>query len=776
MATHRFAPAEPDTTPTAGFSRRAFLGFVIAAPTLVVAADLTGVFGTSSAAAAPLPTPPQTPEIYDLLDALRDAARPTANLIRIEVGSDGTVSFALPRSENGQGIITSTQMIIAEEMDLEVDQVRVTLADARPELLFNQLTGGSSTTFTTYTAIRVAAALARGRLLDAASALLEQDVATLTSRNGVIEGTAGSLGFGELAGRAASSFTEPVQVLLKDPSEFRVIGTPQRKTDQRAIVTGRKRFVTDLQIEDALPTVVCRAPELNGTPDSVNNIDEVRRMPGVTDVEVVGFGVAVRAATFGQAVDAVNALDVNWNPGTVSGEDDESILAAVKAAELPMVVPSGVGETIDASFTFYFKSGSSLETNSAIADVRDGSAEIWGPAKNPIAAQGEIAKILGLPVGAVTFHVTEGGGSFGRKLFFDAALESAEISQKMGKPVKLMWTRADDARQGRVHPLCTSRIRAQITGDSVLSFEQRHTSVSSEINPGLGEPITAAAIKAPLANLTFSESVFELTQVTPYNFGVSTRLLNEVDMRFNTQSMRNIYSPDVATARELMVDLLAEKMGRDPYEFRLEFLKTDRMRAVLEKVAEEGDWGRSMPEGTAQGLGFHFEYKGVAAALVEIDTRPATVDRPIRQGVTGPRVTKVTYAVDPGLVINPRGVEAQMMGGINDAIALILTSSLHLRDGAFLEASWDNYFYTRQWNTPPEMDIHIVDSGAPEPGGIGEFGVAATCGAVATAYRRATGTTPEYFPINHKDPLPFEPYPTVPPIPPSPTNGLDFTF
>jgi isoquinoline 1-oxidoreductase beta subunit len=770
MAQHRFASPPRETTRT---SRRRFLGYLVAAPTLVVAAELTrqSVFGEAQAAAA-IPSPPQTPEVYDLLDALRDAARPTANLIRIEVNRDGTVSFALPRSDNGQGIITSTQMIIAEEMDLDVDQVRVTLADARPELMFNQITGGSSATFTTYTPIRVAAALAKGRLLAAAAQLLGQDVRTLTSRGGLI----GGLGFGELTEKAASATTEAVEVVLKPKDDFRVIGKPQNKTDARAIVTGRKKFATDLKVPNALPTVICRAPDLNGTPNRVRNLDEVRNMPGITDVEVVSTGVAVRAKTFGQAIDGVNALRVDWKAGTVAGEDDESILAKVKAAELPMAVPAGVGETIDRAFTFYFASGSALETNSAVADVRRDRAEIWGALKNPIAAQAEIAKLLGLPQNSVTVHVTEGGGSFGRKLFFDAALEAAEVSKAMGKPVTLMWTRADDSRQGRVHPMCTSRVRAQISGTSVLSFEQRHTSVATQINPGLGEAITAAAVKAPLGNLTLSESIFELTQVTPYHFGASTRFLNEVDMRFNTSSVRNIYSPNVATARELMVDQLADKMGKDAYEFRREFVKNDRLLAVLDRVAEEGGWGRSMQKGTAQGIGVHTEYKGVSAALVEIDCRPETTGRKIRQAVTGPRVTKVVFAIDVGLVINPRGLEAQMMGGINDALALILTSSLHLRDGHFVEASWDNNFYTRQWNTPPEMKIIIVDSRADEPGGAGEAGLAATCGAIACAYARATGTVPEYFPINHKDPFPFEPWPTVPPVPPSPTNGLKHTF
>jgi isoquinoline 1-oxidoreductase beta subunit len=357
MAQHRFASPPRDTTGTRT-SRRRFLGYLVAAPTLVVAAELTrqSVFGEAQAAAA-IPSPPQTPEVYDLLDAVRDAARPTANLIRIEVNRDGTVSFALPRSDNGQGIITSTQMIIAEEMDLDVDQVRVTLADARPELMFNQLTGGSSTTFSTYTPIRVAAALAKGRLLAAAAQLLGQDVRTLTSRGGLIAGIGGALPFGELTEKAASAVTEQVEVVLKPKEDFRVIGKPQNKTDARAIVTGRKKFASDLKIPNALPTVICRAPDLNGTPDRVRNLDEVRNMPGVTDVEVVSTGVAVRAKTFGQAIDGVNALRVDWKAGTVAGEDDESILAKVKAAELPMAVPAGVGETIDRAFTFYFASG-----------------------------------------------------------------------------------------------------------------------------------------------------------------------------------------------------------------------------------------------------------------------------------------------------------------------------------------------------------------------------------------------------------------------------------
>jgi isoquinoline 1-oxidoreductase beta subunit len=763
--------------------RRRFLGYLVAAPTLVVAAEIgrEAVFGADPVWASLLPTvpsAPQTPEMYDLLDALRDAGRPTANLIKVEVKKDGTVAFALPRADVGQGIITSTQMIIAEEMNLNVDQVHVTLADARPELMFNQLTGGSNTTFTTFTPIRVAAALAHGQLLKAAAAELGQQKADLTSRMGLITGTNGkSLPFGALTEKAASPVTQTAGVVLKEREKFKIIGKPHNNTDALAIVTGKKKFVTDMDIPDALPTMICRAPDLNGYPRSASNLDEVRCMPGVTDVAKVSTGYAVRARTFGQCIDAVNALKVQWHPGTVAGENDESILRGLRKAELPLAVPPQAGKTLEGDFVFYFRSGSPLETNCAIADVRSDRAEIWASAKNPIAAQAEIARKVGLPVSKVKFHVQRGGGSFGRKLFFDGPLEAAECSKAFGKPVKLMWARSDDSRQGRTHPMATSRVRAQIAGGSVISFEQRHTSVATQINPGLGEAITANANKAPGGNLTVSENIFELTQDTPYNFGISTRFLNEVDTRFNTSAVRNIYSPDVATARELMVDRIAAELGKDPYEFRANFAKQTRYRKVLERAAKESDWGKSMPDGTAQGMGLHVEYKGVAVCVAEIDCRPETVNRHIKQARTGPRVTKVTYVVDIGLVVNPRGVEAQMMGGINDALAMTLTSSLHLDDGHFIEASWDNYFYTRQWNTPPEMKIIVVDdSESQQPGGVGEFGVAATCGAVACAYARATGKMPRFFPTDHHEKLPFKPYPTVPPIPPSPTDSLQKTF
>lgn len=765
-----------DQEPALG--RRRFLGFVLAASTLTVAAQLGEVAGAPKAAAA-IPSLPEPSEIYDLNDLLTDAALPTANLISIQINTDGTASFALPRAEVGQGVTTSSAMLIAEELDLPLDRVRVTLADARPELLFNQLTGGSNTTLSTFTPIRVAAALAKGRLLAAAAIELGVQVSALTVSAGVVSAPGGaSVGYGALAVKAASSTTVPVAVALKPASQFTVIGTPQSRIDARDAVTGRKQFAMDLTVPGALPTMVCRPPTINGTVRSVQNLAAVRAMPGVTDVATVATGVAVCARTFGQCIDAVRALQVTWGPGTEDGASDATVLQELLAAELPLVVPPLplLTQAVDARFTFHFASNSALEPNCAVADVRSDRAEIWAAVKAPIVAQGEIAAKLGLPLTAVTVHVTQGGGSFGRKLFHDAALEAAEISRAMGRPVKLMWHRTDDFRQGRAHPMSTSRVRATYALGQVISFEQRHTSVATEFGHGLGDIVTSLAAKLPVGDIGFSETIFELTQQTPYQFGVTTQLLAEVDKGFNTGSMRGIYSPNVRCAQELVVDQLAAATGQDAYLFRRQFLKDARARAVLDKVAQLGSWGRAMPAGTAQGIAIHPEYHGFVAVLAEIDCTPATTGRQIPDAYTGPRVTKVVCAVDVGLAVNPKGLEAQMMGGIMDGIAVTLSSGLHLQDGHFLEGSWDNYFYTRQWNTPPELQIVVMPPTTGTPGGAGELAVAGAMAAVACAYGRATGTMPTTFPINHDGPLGFAPLPTVPPIPASPTDGLSRAY
>jgi isoquinoline 1-oxidoreductase beta subunit len=354
------------------------VGYLLAGATLAVGADL--LLGADPATAA-IPSLPQPSDLVDLNDVLVAAMLPTSHLIRVIVNTDGTASFDMPRTESGQGITTATAMMIAEELELPVERVHVTMADARPELLFNQVTYGSNTIISTYTPYRVAAAIARRALLEAAAIELGEVVGLLTVKAGVITGSTGrSVTYGELAEKAASTQTRQVSAPpLKAYRDFSVIGQPRKRLDAHASVTGTKRYTLDHDVPDAWPTMICRAPTINGTVRSVRNADRVRAMPGISDVVTIPTGVAVRGRTFGQCIDAVRALDVDWGPGTVDHESDESVLARLRRAQLPMAVPKLplLARSIEQEFVFWWKSNSALEPQTAIADVRADSAEIW---------------------------------------------------------------------------------------------------------------------------------------------------------------------------------------------------------------------------------------------------------------------------------------------------------------------------------------------------------------------------------------------------------------
>ena len=341
----------------------------------------------------------------------------------------------------------------------------------------------------------------------------------MSTKAGVVHGPGGRRAhYGALTKKAAASKIVRTQVTLKPSSDFRVIGTPHNRVDALAAVTGRKHYTLDLHVPGALPTMICRPPTINGTPKVIRNESTVLAMPGITDVAMISTGVAVRGRTFGQCIDAVRALDVEWLPGTEDGRSDDDVLAELRRAEVPLLVPAIplLAQTVEGSFTFRFRSNSPLETGSAIADVRDDGIEVWSCLKVPIAFAEQVAQQYQVPIDKVKVHVTQGGGSFGRHLFSDAALEAVEASKAFGKPVKLMWHRTDDFRQGRTHPMATSRVRATYLAGNVLTYEQRHTSVSTDFRHGLGEMLTAMAAKLPGGDYTFAQSIFMLTSNVSY--------------------------------------------------------------------------------------------------------------------------------------------------------------------------------------------------------------------------------------------------------------------
>lgn len=735
--------------------RRRFLTYLVAAPTLTVAAKL-GL--ENSPAAAAVPSPPQPAEIMDIGQIVVLAAAPTGALgFQLQVNEDGTIDVNAPRAEVGQGLTTAMSMLIAEELDVPVSSIKMALADARPELVFNQLTGASSGVRSVYHPARATAAGMRARLLATAAQQWGVRSDQLSVTDGTVYGPGGqSTTYGALAVPAAKADLPDLVTEPKAESEFRLIGKPTNRVDAREIVTGKHTYTLDLDIAGAMPCMVRRAPTINGTVRAVHNADAVKKRPGVHGVATIPTGVAVVAETFALALEGANALDVSWGPGTVDDESDSTIREKLQKAAPPFVVPPLLTQTLDMEFDFAFATHGAVEMNAAVADVKSDSAEIWGAFQAPIVAQGQIAQALGLLQNQVTCHVVPSGGSFGRRLFHDSALEAAQVSRALDRPVKLLWHRTDDIRHGRVHPAKHHKVRVTHAAGTVLSYEHRVISGRTDIGHGFGEMLTAMAHDIPVAgNLAIGQVAFQTMVHCPYKFGAVTELLHEVPIPMHTGSWRSVWSISTRGVEEILVDEVAKTFGKDPVEFRRESLAKDRQRAVLDKVAETGQWGRSMPTGFAQGFAFHDEMKSCEACLVELDVRDPK----------HPRVTKAVIAVDVGLPVNPRGIESQMLGGLTDAISLSLSAGLHLRNGTFLEGSYHHFHYARQKDSPPDVQIEVLPPTTGEPGGVGELGLAAPFAAIVNAYSRATGTTPRSFPINFD--VSFDPYPPGPaPSPP----------
>ncbi|MQA13869.1 MAG: molybdopterin-dependent oxidoreductase [Pseudonocardiaceae bacterium] len=743
-------------------NRRRFLAYAAATPVLTVAIRLGLDSAAPATAAAVVPSPPDPSEVFDIADAIVYASKPTMGLVVLEVGEDGQVRLELPRQEMGQGITTAMAMLIAEEMEVPLDHVDVPLADGRPELMFNQMTAGSCTLRTFYDPLRVLAATARARMIATAGRQWGVAPDRLSVRDGVVHAPDGrNASYGSLSAAAAKLSLPDLKVSPKPESEHKIVGTSTPRIDGHDIVTGRKQFTTDVAVPGAMPTMLRRPPTIQGTVEAVHNAAEVEQLPGVIGVTTVPTGVAVMAETFERARRGVNALDVTFGPGPIDGESNESIMQQLRRSIVPLAVPEVGAQTVDAEFEWPAANNAALEPECAVADVGSDRAEIWSGFQSPIVAQQRIAQELGLTQDQVTTHVMPAGGGFGRRVFWDAAMEAALVSQALGRPARVMWHRTDDMRHARVRPPTYNKIRASVLGGQVVSYEQRVAGAATDFRQGLGEILTYSADAFPtvgprkaVGNDLFEEAVFTLMVSSPYNFGAYTKEMIPVKVGdgstsfgMNTTSYRSVPCQTARGCEEIVADELAALLGMDPVDFRRAHVKDDRARAVLDKAAEVAGWGKRMPAGFAQGVGYHLESRSHHACIVELDARDTE----------RPRVTRATSVLDVGKPINPLGLQAQMLGCLIDALSLTLTAGLHIVDGLPLEGSYSQYHFARQDDSPLEVHNIVMPPNDGRMGGSGEVGMAAPTGAIANAYAKATGNKPRRFPLHF--PVDFEPIP-----------------
>ncbi|MFJ9590071.1 xanthine dehydrogenase family protein molybdopterin-binding subunit [Streptomyces acidicola] len=698
----------------------------LAAATLTLAVPI-GAGSLPEAAAAATPGPPEARRDSHTVATGTDEER-----LVLEVTTANKVVVRLPRVEVGQGITTAVAMMIAEELDARLVDVQIPLADARAK--GNQFTGGSSSVSSLYDPARALAATARARLVTAAAKRWNLPARTLRTRDTKVVGPDGRTAtFGSLSADAARISRPAVSSRPKPASRHRVIGKPTTRVDARDIVTGKAKYTGDLTVAGAKPTVVARPPTLMGKVVSVDD-RAARALPGVRAVVRVPGGVAVVADTFHHAFKAKEALRITWAPGPLAALSDAAIRSRLRAAVPRLGTPPSGSTQVAGEFEFAFVSHAPMEVLTAVADVRAGSAEVWFSSQTPQSARDSIAEAVGLPGSKVRVHVVRGGGSFGRRLDSDAAIEAALISKAARRPVKLMWSRADDMRHGRMRPASHHRIRASVQRGRVVAFEHAVASVNESDGAAREQSLSAqggvsAAAVAAAGPLPSGSGL--------YNFGRVSGNSGGVRLAMPLGAWRSVGSGTIRTAEEIIIDEVARSLGEDPVAFRRVTLRSTAVRAVLDKVATAGRWSRTLPAGHAQGVAVHEEYGSCVACLVEIDA----TDR------KKPRVLKVVMAADVGTAVNPRGLQAQLMGTAIDGISTVLRAGLHIDRGAVRESSYADFRYARQQHAPTHFEAHIMPS-RKSPGGAGELGVPAAAGAVANAYARATGTRPRRFPID----------------------------
>jgi isoquinoline 1-oxidoreductase beta subunit len=587
-----------------------------------------------------------------------------------------------------------------------------------------------------YTQMRRAGATARAMLVAAAAQTWQVPAGAITVRAGRIRHDASGreAGFGAFAERAAQQ-TPPEDPRLKDPADFRLIGTDVPRVDSRIKSTGEARFTMDRQPDGTVVAVVAHPPRFGGKLAGFD-ADEARQVNGVLAIKAVPQGVAVYARNTWAAMKARDKLAIQWDDSRAETRSSEEIIAdhreraqqrgkaAADRGDVDTALDAGE-RTFEAEYVFPYLAHAPMEPLDAVVELRDGAAEVWMGSQLQTVDHKVIAQTLGLSQDQVTLNTLMAGGSFGRRAqangeFAGEAAAVAKAYGETGTPVKLVWTRADDITGGRYRPIYVHRLKGALDAEGNIS--------------GWDQTICGQSIMAGTAFSGMIEDGIDPTSVEgarnlPYripNFHVS---LHSPDVGVPPLWWRSVGHTHTAYACETFLDELLYAAGRDQVEGRLALLGDDPRRAgVLKAVADMADWGKAPPEGRARGVALQKSFDSYVAEIAEVSV-----------GEDGmPRVHKVWCAVDCGRAVNPNIVRAQMEGGIGYGLGAVLFDEITLDKGRVVQENFDTYRALRI-DEMPEVAVRIVDSDA-EPTGVGEPGVPPVMPATAIAYHRLTGT------------------------------------
>ncbi len=691
----------------------------------------------------------------------------------VKIGADGTITIIAPRAEMGQGVSTTLAALVAEELDVGLDQVTVehgpadgayynsammeeapnfphwdhswlaetarAAAAGAGKALGLQVTGGSSSTIDAYVKMRKAGAAARLALVEAAALRWNAAPETLTTERARIvnPATGDALSYAEVAAEAAT-LEARADPPLRDPAAWRILGKPAPRTDMRAKVTGAPIYGIDVQLDAMLHGAVRMAPRFGAEAVSVDDA-AARAVPGVLRVVPLrtqfGAGFGVIADNTWSAFRGAEALDVRWSEAAYPKDTRAQFAALSQGLEAEGFELGGEGdapavfeaapasEIIEAEYRVPFLAHACMEPMNATAQLVGGKLRIWAPTQAPTIVQQVCGAVVGLSAEDVEVTTTFLGGGFGRRAEADFACYAALLAAETdGRPIKVTWTREEDTTHDAYRPAALGRFRAHVRpGEGPTALEMRVAAppIMSSVLGRTFPSLPAAGPDKPILDGLFNQPYAIANQRfegVPVDLGIPVGFWRSVGNSFN------------GFFHEGFIDEIAHAAGLDPVEARLRMMQGEDFapaRKAVEKVAEMADWG-SVAEGRGKGVAFTLSFGAWVAEVVEVSTSQA-----------GLRVENVWCAADLGRVLDPSIVEAQMMSGIVFGLSSAMMQEITFADGEAQEANFDAYDAIRMRQCP-NIEVALL-SDAPKMGGAGEPGVPPSIPALANAIFAATG-------------------------------------
>jgi isoquinoline 1-oxidoreductase subunit beta len=663
----------------------------------------------------------------------------------IRIAGDGSVTLTMPYVEMGQGTYTSIPMLIAEELEIDLEQVRLEHAPPNEQLYGNpvlggvQATGGSTTVRASWKPLRQAGAIARTMLVSAAAKRWNVDPTSCRAQSGEVlhAPTGRSIKYAELTADAAG-MPVPDNVALKPPEEFRLIGTPAKRLDAPAKVNGTAVYGIDVRPPGVKIAALAQSPVFGGRVKSVDD-RAAKAVKGVRQIVRLDDAVAVVADHMGAAKKGLAALVVEWDEGPHAKLNTREIVAELEKATLnsgPVAQHIGNSDAamasavtkVEATYQVPFLAHATMEPMNCTVHVRKDGCELWVGTQVVARAQAAAAKTAGLPFDKVVVHNHLIGGGFGRRLEIDGVIRAVQIAQHVDGPVKVVWTREEDIQHDMYRPYFLDRISADLD-EKGMPVAWNHRFAGSSVIARWLPPVFKNGLDPDTTN-----GAINLIYALP---NLHVEYLRVEPPGIPTAFWRSVGPSHNVFVTESFIDELAAAAKQDPVAYRRALLdKSPRAKAVLDLAAEKAGWGQPSPQGVGRGVSLQFAFATYMAQVAEVEVS--------KDGAV--RVRCVVCAVDCGTVVNPDTVQAQIQSAVIFGITAALYGAITLKDGRVEQTNFDTYQMLRM-NEAPAIEVHIVQNFEP-PGGMGEPGTSAIVPAVTNAIFAATGKRLRKLPID----------------------------